>query len=137
MSKAINFDQRGILVVIPQWRTLSDAERAWFLSHPLVAKREREKAAHVKRERVVRAYARVKVDLRFGGGINREYELLPAGTVLEVLQPDDRDRQDIERQAKLDQKQLVVLRWQGRAILLPGSTIERAEKVDFERGTST
>lgn len=124
------------LVIIPQWPHLSVAERAWLLKHPLTARPERQAQAEqrAKVERKVIGYARVKQEKRFGGGVNREYEVVQAGTILEVLAPDSRDETDQKFQERIDpKKRWVVLRWQKRAVLLFAHDIERVERVEFER----
>ena len=127
---------KQVLVLVPQWRFWSADEQARYLKkrwHPhLERDLERERESKKKVERVVTGYARVKTDKSFSRA-DREYEVLSAGTVLEVLKPDQRDEQDLERQARMDHRQLVVLRWKKRAILLFGSDVERAERSDWER----
>lgn len=123
---------KGVLVLVPQWNQWSADEQARYLKERWHPGLEREQESKKKVERVVIGYARVKVDKSFSRP-DREYDVLSAGTVLEVLRPDQRDEQDFERQAKMDHRQLVVLRWKRRAILLFGTDIERAERSDWER----
>lgn len=123
---------KGVLVLVPQWSQWSADEQDRYLKQRWHPELEREQENKKKVERVVVGYARVKENKMFARQ-DREYEVLSAGTVLEVLKPDQRDEQDLERQARMDHRQLVVLRWKKRAILLFGSDVERAERSDWER----
>jgi hypothetical protein len=123
-------DPRNVLVLVPQWAIWSDDERARYLKTRWHPKEEVVVQRKKITERVVVGYARVKLDKWFSKP-DREYECLRQGTVLEVLEPDMRDQQDMERQVKMDRRQLVVLRWQKRAILLFGSDIERVGRADW------
>lgn len=132
MSNLKEQSPKGVLVLVPQWNQWSVDEQARYLKQRWHPQFEREQETKKKVERVVIGYARVKEDKMFARP-DREYETLRAGTVLEVLQPDQRDQQDVERQARMDHRQLVVLRWKKRAILLFGADVERAERSDWER----
>jgi len=125
-------DPKRILVLVPQWDQWSGDEQARYLKQCWHPQLERERESKKKVERVVIGYARVKEDKMFARP-DREYEVLSAGTVFEVLKPDQRDEQDLERQARMDHRQLVVLRWKKRAILLFGTDVERAERSGWER----
>lgn len=120
-----------VLVLIPQWAVLGEAERAWFASHPLegggaepaeaVERTERTERA----EREVLGRVRTRRQMQFSlPGPAVEYEVAPEGTEFERLKPDKRDEHDQKVQHDLDGRQLVVVRWQGRAVLVFGSDIE-------------
>lgn len=113
-----------VLVLVPQWAALSDAERSRYLRR--IAKGGSAESAPIEREeRVVIGRARVRTRQRFKGGLGQEVEWLEAGSVLEVLRPDRRDQADIDRQVRMDKRQLVALRWQNRVVLLYASDVER------------
>ena len=130
------------LVLIPQWPHLTSVERAWFMAHPLEnpgtsTMRQPEKKRE-RRERQVIAYARVKQEKLFGGVEDRE--VMPAGIVLEVLQPEGWEVKEQERQDRADGRQLVVLRWRGRVIFLFNVDVERVNEQAFREqpnGTGT
>jgi hypothetical protein len=85
-------------------------------------------------------HARSKTDQLFfvSGGIGNpgDHITMPAGEILEVLEPNVIEEADQQRAMKVHQHQLVVVRWRGKARLLINKTIERvtqAEFVDQER----
>ena len=121
-----------MLVLVPQWNQWSGDAQERYLKGRWHPQLEQETESRKKVERVVIGYARVKTDKLFSRA-DREYEALRAGTVLEVLEPDPRDRLDLERQLRMDHRQLVVLRWKNRAILLFGSDVDRVERSDWAK----
>jgi hypothetical protein len=94
-------------------------------------------------ERKVIAYARMKESLRFffGGGIGKDghFDCLSAGTVVEVLEPNERDQRDQDQQKRRDvtekrpPRQLVVVRWWGGVSLVWGGEVERATEDEYNR----
>jgi len=117
-----------VLILIPQWAWLSEEERAWFASHPLdggAAEPAEATERAVRAERRVISRVRTRRMLQFSlPGPAVEYEVMPEGTELDVLKPDARDEHDQKVQAGLDGRQMVVVRWHGRAVLVFGSDIE-------------
>jgi hypothetical protein len=68
-------------------------------------------------------YVEVKEDMVFCAG--KDYVTLPVGEVVELLQPSERDRKDLERFAKLRQPHTVI-RWSGLSRCVPSRCVTRA-----------
>jgi hypothetical protein len=85
--------------------------------------------------RVVVGYARTKVPQTFfraaGIGVQGDFVEMPAHIVLEVLETNAMDRADQKRQAELDGRQLVVVRWRNQARLLFNSSLDRVDREAF------
>jgi hypothetical protein len=99
---------------------------------------------HVPRK--VIGYARTRVDHKFffeeGIGKDGHFEVLAAGAVVEVLEPNERDRADQDYQKRRDAnekrapRQLVVVRWWGGVSLLWGADVERASEQAYKDYTA-
>ncbi len=102
---------------------------------------------HEKVERTVVGYARVRADQKFffseGIGKPGYFDFLKAGSMVEVLAPDERDLNDQQYQRqrdvnhKLPPRQLVVVRWWGGISLLWGSDVERVTVEQYRTYTAT
>ncbi len=94
-------------------------------------------------ERTVIAYARMKENLRFffeeSIGKDGHFDCLSAGTIVEVLEPNERDQRDQDQQKRRDvtekrpPRQLVVIWWRGAVSLVWGSEVERATEDEYKK----
>ena len=124
-AKPVDIDGKRVLVLVPQWNSLTVEERKRMCPGEF-QKTDPIRRTLSKSERRVIGKARLRNDMEFvKRGSSMEYEKIEAGTILEVLEPNELDRRDQEHQAKLDGKQLVVVRMNGRAVLVYGTQLER------------
>jgi uncharacterized membrane protein YgcG len=128
--RRVDQDEWRILVLIPQWKFLTVESRKRLLRRK--ADVVEEAVVRQKVERKVIAYARVKRQLMFYTATG-DYDPMPERIVLEVLAPDSRDQQDLDRQVRLDGKQLVVVRWKNKARLLFASDVARVDRGEYQR----
>jgi hypothetical protein len=88
-------------------------------------------------ERRVIGYVKTRIAMPWyqSMGIGQEGLTLTmeAGTCLEVLDPDARDRQDQEWQVRHDKKQVIVIWWRDKRRLVFNDTVDRIDKADFDK----
>ncbi len=97
-------------------------EKAFYSNQP---SKDKKRTEDPKRQRPVMEYCIAKETMMFHGKEN-----LMIGTALERLHPDDYEKQEISRYVSIG-RQYVVVRWMGKARLVPGSSLRRISQEEF------
>ena len=89
----------------------------------LAVERHRAQAPKPTSARVT-GYVVVKEDMVFCAG--KDYVTLPVGSIVELVQPSERDRKDLERFHKLRQPHAMI-RWAGLSRCVPSKGLARSD----------